>query len=126
MERDDLLVNDSYALGAHHDEAKGKKVRKKIIQVTILLTAITALEVFLGGVIKQDNGMWEAVKWSFIIMTLVKAAFIVLVFMHLGDERKNLKWVILGPYLLFAVYLIIILVREGSDIAGMLSKYLGS
>ena len=126
MERDDLLVNDSYALNAHHDEAKGKKIRKKIIQVTVLLTVITAIEVILGGVIKQDSGAWGFVKWSFIVMTLVKAGYIVLVFMHLGDERKNLRWTILAPYLFFAVYLIFILLREGTDMATLLMNYLGS
>lgn len=126
MERDDLIVNDQYALDAHHDEAHGKQVRKKIIQVTIILSAITFVEVLLGGFIKQDSSMWAAVKWSFIVMTLVKAAYIVLVFMHLGDERRNLKWTILGPYLLFAVYLIIIAFREGGDISKMLLNFVGS
>ncbi len=126
MERDDLIVNDSYALNAHHDEAKGKKVRKKIIQVTVILSLITAVEVFLGGVIKQDSSLWEVVKISFILMTLVKAAYIVLVFMHLGDERKNLKWTILGPYILFAIYLVFICVKEGTDMSVLISNYLGS
>ncbi len=126
MERDDLIVNDSYALNAHHDEAKGKKIRKKIIQVTIILSLITFVEVVIGAGIKQDHSMWNAVKWAFIIMTLIKAGYIVLVFMHLGEERKNLKWTILGPYVLFIAYLIFIAVKEGVDMADILSKYLGS
>lgn len=126
MERDDLIVNDSYALNAHHDEAAGKKVRKTIMGVTILLTVITAIEVAIGGGIKQDSSYWEAVKWSFIVMTLVKAGYIVLKFMHLGDERKNLKWTILGPYLLFAVYLVFIAIKEGVDMAAIISDFIGS
>ena len=35
--------------------------------------------------------------------------------MHLGDERKNFKWVILGPYLLFIAYLIFICLSEAAD-----------
>jgi len=126
MERDDLIVNDQYALDAHHDEAKGKLIRKKIIQVTIILSVITAIETLVGGWIMQDHSMWEAVKWGFIVLTLIKAAYIVLVFMHLGDERKNLKWVILAPYLLFAIYLIIIAFKEGSDMSIMLRDFIGS
>jgi len=126
MERDDLIVNDQYALDAHHDEAKGKQLRKKIYKVTILLTIITVIETLVGGWIMQNDGWWEAVKWSFIVMTLIKAGYIVLVFMHLGDERKNLKWTILAPYLLFAIYLIIIAFKEGVDIAGMLLNFSGS
>lgn len=126
MERDDLIVNDSYAINAHHDEAKGVELRKTIWFVAGLLTLITGIEVALGGFIKQDHDLWEAVKWAFIVMTLVKAGYIVLKFMHLGDERKNLKWTILGPYLLFALYLIFIAVKEGTDMAGLLLNYVGS
>ena len=50
MERDDLIVNDSYALNAHHSEEEGVKIRKKIAFVTILLTLITAVEVGMGTV----------------------------------------------------------------------------
>jgi len=117
MERDDLIVNDSYSIEANHDEAHGKAIRKKIVFVTILLSAITAVEVAMGIFFKQGNGnLWETVKWVFIIMTLVKAAYIVLVFMHLGDERKNLKWVILAPYIAFIAYLIFIGLTESSYI----------
>jgi len=126
MERDDLIVNDSYALNAHHNEEAGVAKRKKIWFVAGLLTAITAIEVMLGIVFKQDSTYWTAVKWAFIIMTLFKAGYIVLSFMHLGDERKNLKWTILGPYLLFALYLVFIAVREGTDMANLISTYLGS
>ena len=42
MERDDII---EYSLDAHHSEEEGVKIRKKIYFVTILLTAITAVEV---------------------------------------------------------------------------------
>jgi cytochrome c oxidase subunit IV len=47
-------------------------------------------------------------------MTLVKAGYIVLSFMHLGDEKKALKYVILVPYIIFIVYLIFILLTESN------------
>jgi len=110
MERDDVI---EYSLHTHHDEAQGKKIRKKIWFVTALLTAITAVEVALGAFIKQGSDIWPMVKWSFIVMTLVKAAYIVMIFMHLGDEKKTLRNVILVPYFLFVLYLIFILLWEG-------------
>ncbi|NND76906.1 MAG: cytochrome C oxidase subunit IV family protein [Flavobacteriales bacterium] len=117
MERDDLIVNDSYSVAANHDEEHGKAIRKKIWFVTALLTAITVVEVFMGILFKRGDGMlWESVKLAFIIMTLVKAAYIVLVFMHLGDEKRNLKWVILAPYILFIIYLIFICITESNYI----------
>jgi len=114
MERDDLIVNDSYSVQANHDEATGKKIRKKILFVTILLSAITMVEVALGIYIKQGTSFWPLVKWSFVAMTLVKAGYIVAVFMHLADERKSLRYVILLPYAIFILYLLFIGVTESS------------
>lgn len=116
MERDDLIVNDSYALSAHHSEEEGAKIRKKIWVVTFLLTLITAVEVGMGIIFKRaETFTWEAIKWTFIAMTIVKAAYIVLVFMHLGDEKRNLKMTIIAPYLIFVIYLITIMLTEGGS-----------
>jgi len=62
---------------------------------------------------------WETIKLGFIVLTAVKAAYIVLVFMHLGDEKKNLKYVILLPYALFIMYLIFIGLYEGVAVQEM-------
>lgn len=124
MERDDLIVNESYALNAHHSEEDGVKIRKKIIFVTILLTIITAVEVLMGIYFKRSETFtWEAIKWSFIILTLVKAGYIVMSFMHLGDERRNLKWVIIAPYTLFILYLLGILILEALHTLGMINTF---
>ena len=120
MERDDLI---EYSLHNHHDEAQGKSIRKKILQVTLLLTVITTVEVFLGALIKQNSDAWAFVKWSFIVMTLVKAGYIVMVFMHLGDEKKALRNVVLIPYALFILYLIFILIWEGTMVSAALKSF---
>jgi cytochrome c oxidase subunit IV len=101
-------------MAAHHSEEAGAAIRKKIWFVTALLTAITAVEVGMGVFFKRSETFtWTAIKWTFIVMTLVKAAYIVLVFMHLGDERPNMKKAILAPYILFICYLIFIAITEG-------------
>ena len=77
MERDDII---EYSLHAHHSEEAGVKIRKKIYFVTLLLSAITILEVLVGvffskTVLKTwDNGdfVWETIKYSYIILTLIK------------------------------------------------------
>lgn len=120
MERDDLI---EYSLHNHHDEAKGKSIRKKIVQVTVLLTIITTVEVFLGAMIKQSSDAWAYIKWSFIIMTLVKAAYIVMVFMHLGDEKKALRNVVLIPYAIFILYLIFIGLWEATEVSSALKSF---
>jgi cytochrome c oxidase subunit 4 len=114
MERDDLIVNDSYSLNAHHSEEEGVKIRKNIIFVTVLLTAITAVEVAMGVIFKRSETFsWEMIKWTFVALTLVKAGYIVMSFMHLGEERSVMKKTILIPYLVFIVYLVFIAITEG-------------
>jgi cytochrome c oxidase subunit 4 len=114
MERDDLIVNDSYSVNARHSEEEGKKLRKKIYAVTALLTVITIIEVFMGVAFKRNGtSTWEIIKLLFLGLTIFKAAYIVLSFMHLGDERRNLKYVVLLPYALFILYLIFIALTEG-------------
>jgi len=117
MERDDLIVNDSYSINARHSEEEGVKIRKKLYMVTAILTIVTVFEIFMGVYFKRNGTFtWETIKLLFIVLTLVKAAYIVLIFMHLGDERKNLKYVVLLPYALFILYLIFIGLYEGLSV----------
>ncbi|HLP55014.1 MAG TPA: cytochrome C oxidase subunit IV family protein [Fluviicola sp.] len=122
MERDDII---EYSLDTHHSEEQGKKVRRKIWLVTAILTVITAFEVGVGMTIHQDSPYWWIVKLIFIALTLLKAGYIVLVFMHLGDERKVLKYFILVPYALFIIYLIFIALTEALAINSIWETYGG-
>ncbi|MBL4657476.1 MAG: cytochrome C oxidase subunit IV family protein [Flavobacteriales bacterium] len=113
MERDDII---EYSLDSHHSEEEGVKIRKKIYFVTILLTVITAVEVALG-IVWHEVGIpvpYFVVQWAFIIMTAVKAGYIIGVFMHLGDERKGIQMTILIPYILFIMYFIFIALSEAN------------
>ncbi|MBT3647354.1 MAG: cytochrome C oxidase subunit IV family protein [Flavobacteriales bacterium] len=118
MERDDLI---EYSLDAHHSEEEGKKIRKKIYWVTLLLSVITIIEVGMGIIWGKSGfdveGMgWLTIKSTFIILTILKAGYIVMVFMHLGDERKSLRNIILIPYATFILYLLFILLTESTFI----------
>ena len=62
-------------------------------------------------------------KWGFIVLTMVKATYIVMTFMHLGDERRNLRAFILLPYALFIVYLIFIALWESNYVNRMLELF---
>lgn len=117
MERDDII---EYSLDAHHSEEAGVKIRKRIVLVTLILTVITAAEVLVGAFYSKtvladwENGttVWAFIKYGYIILTVIKARFIVLEFMHLGEERKSFRKVILYPYLFFILYLIFICITE--------------
>ncbi len=116
MLRDDII---EYSLHAHHSEEEGRKVRRKIWMVTAILSAITLVEVIVGVFFPKDGVpwmTWQIIKYSYILLTLVKAGYIVLIFMHLGDEKKALKYMILVPYIIFILYLLFIILVEAAYI----------
>lgn len=105
-----------------------RAIRKKILYVTLLLSAITIFEVVVGIIwskshVGAESGTWALIKNMYIVLTLIKAGYIVMVFMHLGDERKNLRLTILLPMLL-VVYLIWIALVEGAEITQYLRELL--
>jgi len=119
MIRDDLNKDAEYARAAYHDDAHGVQIRKKIWKVTFLLTLITIVEVAVGifysrAELGGESMGWLGIKLFYIILTIVKAGYIVLSFMHLGDETKNFKYMILAPYALFIMYLLFILIFEST------------
>ncbi len=106
----------TYEFAVHHSEEDGKKMRKKIWFYFWVLLAITTVEVGLGLIWKNlsanPENIWGIIKTTFIILTLFKAFFIVWEYMHLGHERRNLKWTILAPYIIFVLYLTFICLNE--------------
>ena len=89
-----------------------------IWRVFWILLIVTAVEVILG-IIKPavliDNSFLGTTLLNliFIILTIIKAAYIVMEFMHLGQEVKGLKLSILLPALVLIPYLMFILLTEG-------------
>ena len=88
-----------------------------IWRVFWILLIVTTVEVVLG-LIKPPFLVdtiflgTKLINHVFIILTLVKAAYIVNVFMHLGFERKSLQWTILLPAFILVPYLLFILLSE--------------
>ncbi|HET6243198.1 MAG: cytochrome C oxidase subunit IV family protein [Bacteroidetes bacterium] len=113
MKRDDII---EYSLDAHHSEEEGVKKRKKIWQIFWILLIVTIVEVTLGLMFSRDPGMKTFLFVTFITLTLVKAGYIVMSYMHLGDEVKSLRITILGPFLFFIFYLIFISLIEATYI----------
>jgi caa(3)-type oxidase subunit IV len=115
MVRDDIV---EYSLEGHHSEEHGKALRKKIWKVTALLSIVTIIEVAIGWFLPRaevgglGSWSWFGIESIYMVLTVFKAAYIILVFMHLGDERKALRRMILWPYILFILYLVFILVTE--------------
>lgn len=121
-------VDQSYHYSKPHSRTpeEGRKVRNKILKVTALLSVITIVEVLVGIYYSKTHvspGTWQAIKWFYIVLTLVKAGYIVLVFMHLGDERKNLRTTILLPMVL-VIYFIFICIFEGEYLLQYVEDFL--
>lgn len=107
--RDDIY---EYSLDLHHGEEEGKKIRKKFYLVLAILSAVTIIEVAMGMMWSRDESMATFLKYTFITLTLVKAGYITMVFMHLGDEKKSFQWTVLLPYFVLIGYLIFICLTE--------------
>ncbi|KGO80508.1 cytochrome C oxidase subunit IV family protein [Flavobacterium beibuense] len=92
---------------------------KRIWTVFGLLSVITIVEVALGIVkpdflFKTDLFKMHLLNWIFIILTVVKAYYIMWAFMHLEGEKANLRWSIVAPLVFLIIYLVFILLIEGN------------
>lgn len=90
---------------------RNKEKIKKIWKTAGILLAITAVEFLLAFTMERGWLLFAV----FIGLTLVKASYIMMEFMHLKDESKTLFWSIMLP-LIFLVWLLIALSKEGVDI----------
>jgi cytochrome c oxidase subunit IV len=90
-----------------------KEKIRHFFKVTLYLFVITVFEFAIAFTVPHDY------KWLriivFIMLTIVKAYYIMAEFMHLGHERKSLKMTILLP-LLFVVFLIFVMLFQSDAI----------
>ncbi|WP_138482202.1 cytochrome C oxidase subunit IV family protein [Dyadobacter bucti] len=99
----------------HHihnqDPNAGAEQRKAIWKTFWILLILTAIEFVIAFTVPHG-----VLKISiFIVMTIVKAFYIVGEFMHLKHETKSLIWSILVP-IIFVAWLILALLLEGHAI----------
>ncbi len=105
---------------------KFKSVTQKIWGVLVFLTLVTLVEVALG-IIKPEILMGQvigmkALNWIFIILTIVKAYYITWDFMHMRDELKALRRMVVWTAIFLILYLIFILLQEGGYIESVYSS----
>lgn len=104
-----------------HHEPGGKEFVRKIIRTTVILSVITVIELALGFVIyfmhqspDHSTALVLFIKGVIVILSLLKAFYIVGVFMHLGDEIRNLIMTIVVPLMLF-IWFIAAFLWDGSS-----------
>lgn len=89
------------------DKAKTRHILKVALYLFLITVAEFAIAFTMPAGILRTS--------IFLIMTVVKAFYIVAEFMHLKHETKVLAWSIIIP-LVFVVWLVIALMAEGSAI----------
>ena len=100
---------------------KFKSNVSKIWGVLIVLSIVTAVEVALG--IAKPESLTEntfirmkLLNWIFIILTIFKAYYITWDFMHMRDEVKALRRMVVWTGVFLILYLVFILLTEGDYI----------
>lgn len=91
---------------------------KRIWTVFGYLSLITIVEVALGiakpGFLHNHSLLsLNLLNWVFIILTLVKAYYIVYAFMHMEGEKTSLRYAVIFPLIFLVIYLLFILLTEG-------------
>ena len=103
--------------------------RKKVRKTTILLSVITIIELAIGLIIYNIHKgpdpsafLVLAFKGIVCILTIAKAYYIVSVFMHLGDEIRNMIMTIVVPLLLF-IWFILAFIIDGNSYKNLRNTY---
>ena len=113
-----------YNLAIFRGRLKFKDNQSKIWGVFIFLSILTAIEVGLGIARPEAliNTKWfgfipilamTPLTFIFIILTIVKAYYITWDFMHMRDEVKFLRRLIVWSAVFFIIYFVVLILLEG-------------
>jgi cytochrome c oxidase subunit IV len=107
----------------HSDDATFKK---RVIRTTVILSIITVIELGLGlglyALSLPDDIRRMMIKILIIGLSLAKAFYIVSIFMHLGDEIRNMILTIVVPLMLF-IWFIAAFILDGNSYKNLRNQY---
>jgi hypothetical protein len=113
----------------YHHHIDDAEFRRRVRKTTILLSIITIIELAIGLTIytmhkgpDPNPFLIMLFKGVVCILTLAKAFYIVSVFMHLGDEIRNMIMTIVVPLMLF-VWFIAAFLWDGNSYRTMRNRY---
>ena len=115
------MGNNTHKLEIFRGFLKFKSNQTKIWGVLIFLSIVTIIEVALGilkpeVLIENYFLRTKLINWIFIILTIVKAYYIMWDFMHLRDEVRGLQFSVVVTLMFLIAYLAFILLVEGNYI----------
>ena len=112
--------NTEHKLEIFRGLVKFKSNVQKIWGVLIFLSIVTAIEVALGIVkpeVLMNNFLsMKLINWIFVILTLVKAYYIMWDFMHMRDEKFGLQVSVVITLIFLIAYAAFIFLVEGNYI----------
>ena len=111
------MGNNTHKLEIFRGFLKFKSNQTKIWGVLIFLSIVTIIEVALGilkpeVLIENYFLRMKLINWIFIILTIVKAYYIMWDFMHLRDEVRGLQFSVVVTLMFLIAYLAFILLVE--------------
>lgn len=99
---------------------------KRIWNVFWILSVLTIVEVVLG--IFKPVALHHSVlmgtsplNWIFIILTIIKAYYIVWAFMHMEGEKASLRWSVVGTTVFLIIYIVVLFLIEADYVHNVLT-----
>lgn len=110
---------DTYPKHENHmamSQSEYQHHKADVWKTTIILSIVTIVEVVFAiyyerSLIPNGAPLW-ALRLFLIVMSLLKAGYIMAVFMHLKHETKAFKWTILLPFTLL-IWMIVAFLYDG-------------
>ncbi len=121
-------ITTAHAIDPEHNKAQVKRIWKAFW----ILLVLTILELALGLTIynielnaNYNEHLVLALKGTICILTLAKAFYIISIFMHLGDEVRNLIMSLAVPALSF-IWFIFAFIYDGNSFKNLRNTDAGS
>jgi len=107
----------------HHEPPSSTKRIWKTFWILLIITVIElGLGLSLYALDLPEGLKMHLIKGVIIILSLAKAYYIVSVFMHLGDEIRNLIMTIVVPLMLF-IWFILAFLADGNSYRNLRNTY---
>src|SRR5204862_6450646 len=125
----EIMHQDTTTEVTFHHHIDDAEFKRRVRKTTILLSVITIIELAIGLTIytmhkgpDPNPFLIMLFKGVVCILTLAKAFYIVSVFMHLGDEIRNMIMTIIVPLMLF-VWFIGAFLWDGNSFRTLRNRY---
>lgn len=112
-----------------HHHVPGQENVKRIWKTFWILLIITVIELGMGFTIyflhknpDYSHALVLGIKGAIVILSLAKAFYIVSIFMHLGDEIRNMIMTIVVPLMLF-IWFIAAFLWDGNSYKNLRNTY---